>query len=76
MSETDEWKPRMIDALWLQGIVNMLKPNGEWLAPATGVVFKKTGEKELTLKLVVSTQSRVAEVDEVVEKTIKVGEND
>lgn len=56
---------------WLQKLVRMLNMNGEWGVPHCGSVWKKTGEKELTLVAIATS-----EPDEVmmnIEWTVRTG---
>lgn len=69
-----DWKPSDEDAIWLQNLINSLKIGGKWLVPDVGVVYTRTGEKEITLSLIVSTKSRFEDVDNLVDRTNKVAE--
>lgn len=44
-----DWKPSDSDVKWLQKLLKVLKPGGVWMTPSGGVVFQKTGKKELTV---------------------------
>lgn len=38
-----------LDIQWCRNLINTLSLKGSWAVPRSGLIFSKTGEKELTL---------------------------
>jgi hypothetical protein len=61
------YEPTKYDVMWLQGIVDLLKVGGIWVAPM-GFTFRKTGENQLEL---VDVHGK--EAQEMVRRTVIAG---
>ncbi len=53
--ETQEWEVK-----WTVNHLSMLKVHGVWAVPRSGLIFTKTGEKEVTLTTVMPFMAEMA----------------
>ena len=67
----DSYVPSEADIQWTRNLVQSIQMGGVWGFPAIGVVFKKTGEFELTLVSLESLHTTLANVVHNLERTKK-----